>query len=70
MTFGQTGARHVRQFHLGLARGGVPRGALCDIRRNRTSRLRHLVKLPSARVILQIEKTPAEILGTELNNIR
>ena len=68
--FGQAGTRHVRQLHLRLSRRGMSGIALGDVGRSRPRRLRHLVVLPSARVVRPVQVARAELLRRQLDDVR
>ena len=68
--FGEAGTRDIDEFHLGLAGRVMARRSFGDIGGAGTGGLRHLVVLASARVVLQVEEPPAEILRRELNDVR
>ena len=67
--FSETGASHIREFHLRLFGGGVPRISLGNIGRNRACYLRHLIKLAAAGVAFAREEAPAEGECLELHEV-
>ena len=67
--FSETGASHIREFHLRLFGGGVPRISLGNIGRNRACCLRHLIKLAAAGVVVAIKMAYTEVLRRQLNDI-
>ena len=68
--FGKAGTRDIDEFHFGLAGRVMARRSFGDIGGAGAGGLRHLVVLASARVVLQVEEPPAEILRRELNDVR
>lgn len=60
---------HVREFHLRFFRSRMARVALSDVSWSRTRCLCHLVILSSARIVIVIQETGAEVLRCQLYHI-